>query len=168
MGSVAISARSAQAWRQRGSCAATAATAARRWSGGRDRAASRAAASSGARGSRTVSGLPEVNWTECSGVTSPCYERMPENGRGAPPAGERNVGAERPRCTLRAVATPDDPSNSFGHHPGLRDREPEARELADALRRLIRLSVSTAPPASATARLAAQLAAVADELETFR
>jgi acyl-coenzyme A thioesterase PaaI-like protein len=63
---------------------------------------------------------------------------------------------------------PDDPSNSFGHHPGLRDREPEARELADALRRLIRLSVSTAPPASATARLAAQLAAVADELETFR
>ncbi|MGO8824937.1 MAG: PaaI family thioesterase [Acidimicrobiales bacterium] len=63
---------------------------------------------------------------------------------------------------------PDDPSNSFGHHPGLRDREPEARELADALRRLIRLSVSTAPPASATARLAAQLAAVADELETYR
>jgi len=62
------------------------------------------------------------------------------------------------------VATPDD-MPIFDNHPGLRDREPEARELADVLRRLIRLSVSTAPPAAETARLAAQLAAVADELE---
>ena len=57
-------------------------------------------------------------------------------------------------------------SNSFEHHPGLRGREREARHLADVLRRLIRLSVSTAPPAAETARLTAQLAAVADELET--
>ena len=57
-------------------------------------------------------------------------------------------------------------SNSFAHHPGLRGREPEARQLADVLRRLIRLSVSTAPPAAETARLTAQLAALADELET--
>ena len=55
--------------------------------------------------------------------------------------------------------------NSFEHHPGLRGREPEALALADVLRRLIRLSVSTAPPAAETARLTAQLAAVADELE---
>ena len=55
-----------------GSRAATAATASRRRSGGRDRAASRAAATSGVSGSRTVSGLPEVNWTECSGVIGPC------------------------------------------------------------------------------------------------
>ena len=66
-GRSASSARSAQAWRQRGSRAATAATASRRRSGGRDRAASRAAASSGASGSRTVSGLPEVNWTAVLG-----------------------------------------------------------------------------------------------------
>jgi acyl-coenzyme A thioesterase PaaI-like protein len=56
-------------------------------------------------------------------------------------------------------------SSSFQHHPGLRDREPESRELADVLRRLIRLSVSTAPSAGETQGLTAQLAAVADELE---
>ena len=55
---------------------------------------------------------------------------------------------------------------TFENHPGLRGREPEARELADVLRRLIRLSVSTAPPPADTARLTAQLAAVADELES--
>jgi acyl-coenzyme A thioesterase PaaI-like protein len=60
---------------------------------------------------------------------------------------------------------PAQPS-SFAHHPGLRGREAEARQLADVLRRLIRLSVSTAPPADETARLTAQLAAVADELES--
>ena len=38
--------------------------------------------------------------------------------------------------------------------------------MADVLRRLIRLSVSTAPSAGETQRLTAQLAAVADELET--
>jgi Thioesterase superfamily len=68
------------------------------------------------------------------------------------------------------VLTPDPPDDprptSFQDHPGLRDREPEARELADVLRRLIRLSVSAAPPASETARLTARLAALADELET--
>ena len=37
--------------------------------------------------------------------------------------------------------------------------------MADVLRRLIRLSVSTAPSAEETQRLTAQLAAVADELE---
>ncbi len=54
---------------------------------------------------------------------------------------------------------------SFENHPGLRGREPEARDLADVLRRLIRLSVSAAPPPAETARLTAQLAGVADELE---
>jgi acyl-coenzyme A thioesterase PaaI-like protein len=57
------------------------------------------------------------------------------------------------------------PARGFGHHPGLRGREREARELADVLRRLIRLSVSTAPSAAETSRLTARLAAVADELE---
>jgi hypothetical protein len=60
--------------------------------------------------------------------------------------------------------TPDPRPTSFQHHPGLQDREPEALALADVLRRLIRLSVSAAPPAAATARLTAQLAVLADEL----
>ncbi len=64
------------------------------------------------------------------------------------------------------MLTPDSRPMSFQDHPGLRDREPEARELADVLRRLIRLSVSAAPPASETARLTSRLAALADELET--
>jgi hypothetical protein len=41
----------------------------------------------------------------------------------------------------------------------------EARALADELRRLIRLSVSTAPSPAETAALTAQLRAVADQLE---
>jgi hypothetical protein len=64
------------------------------------------------------------------------------------------------------VLTPDPRPTSFENHPGIRGREPEARELADVLRRLIRLSVSASPPASETARLTANLAALADELET--
>jgi hypothetical protein len=64
------------------------------------------------------------------------------------------------------VLTPDPWPTSFQSHPGLRDREPEARQLADVLRRLIRLSVSAAPPAAETVRLTARLAALADELET--
>jgi acyl-CoA thioesterase FadM len=40
--------------------------------------------------------------------------------------------------------------------------------MAEQLRRLIRLSVSTAPPAEETAVLTAQLAAVADRLEAYR
>jgi acyl-coenzyme A thioesterase PaaI-like protein len=64
------------------------------------------------------------------------------------------------------VLTPDATPTSFQHHPALRGREAEARALAETLRRLIRLSVSTAPPASETARLTARLAAIADELET--
>jgi hypothetical protein len=63
------------------------------------------------------------------------------------------------------VPTPDALPSSFELHPGLKGRLPEAKELADVLRRLIRLSVSTAPPPAETARLAAQLAGVADELE---
>jgi acyl-coenzyme A thioesterase PaaI-like protein len=54
---------------------------------------------------------------------------------------------------------------SFDYHPGLSGREAEALELADELRRLIRLSVTTTAPADVTARLAAQLAAIGDELE---
>jgi Thioesterase superfamily len=64
------------------------------------------------------------------------------------------------------VLTPDPRPTSFQDHPGLRDREHEARELADVLRRLIRLSVSASPPAAETTRLTARLAALADELET--
>ena len=63
------------------------------------------------------------------------------------------------------MPTPDRRPTSFEHHPGVRGRQAEARELANVLRRLIRLSVSTAPPPADTARLTAQLAAVADELE---
>jgi len=64
------------------------------------------------------------------------------------------------------VLTPDPRPTSFQNHPGLRDREPQARELADVLRRLIRLSVSAAPSASETARLTSELTVLADELET--
>jgi len=88
------------------------------------------------------------------------------NGR-ARPAAARNVGPESPRCTVRAVPTPDRRPTSFENHPGVRGRQAEARELADVLRRLIRLSVSTAPPPADTARLTAQLAAAADELEAY-
>jgi acyl-coenzyme A thioesterase PaaI-like protein len=67
---------------------------------------------------------------------------------------------------FRAVLVPEPASSSsFQHHPGLRDREPEAQQMAEVLRRLIRLSVSTAPSAEETKRLTAQLSAVADELE---
>jgi Thioesterase superfamily len=68
-------------------------------------------------------------------------------------------------AVLFAPVLDPDPRPTFEHHPGLRGREPEARELADALRRLIALSVSTAPSAQETARLAARLQAVADDLE---
>jgi hypothetical protein len=54
---------------------------------------------------------------------------------------------------------------SFELHPGLKGRQAEAYELAKVLRRLIDLSVSTAPPPSETAALTARLTAVADELE---
>jgi acyl-coenzyme A thioesterase PaaI-like protein len=53
-------------------------------------------------------------------------------------------------------------------HPGLHGRTAEARALADQLRRLIRLSVSTNPSAALTAELTAQLAAVGDALEAHR
>jgi acyl dehydratase len=60
-----------------------------------------------------------------------------------------------------------EPTPTFESHPGLRGRQPEAYELAEVLRRLIRLSVSTAPSAADTARLTARLTEVADELEGF-
>jgi hypothetical protein len=50
-------------------------------------------------------------------------------------------------------------------HPGLQGRATEAHALADELRRLIRLAVSTAPPPRETAELTAELAALADRLE---
>jgi acyl-coenzyme A thioesterase PaaI-like protein len=58
-----------------------------------------------------------------------------------------------------------DASSALERHPGLRGRTAEAAALADQVRRLIRLSVSTAPSAQETAELTAQLAAVADRLE---
>ena len=78
----------------------------------------------------------------------------------------RSVGGHEPGSTVRAVLSRDPRPTSFENHPGLRGREPEARDLADVLRRLIRLSVSTAPSPAETVRLTAQLAAVADELES--
>lgn len=77
----------------------------------------------------------------------------------------RNVGRPERGGTVPAVLSQDPRPTSFEHHPGLRGREPEARQVADELRRLIRLSVSTAPPPDETARLAAQLRTLADELE---
>ncbi len=58
-----------------------------------------------------------------------------------------------------------EPSPSVERHPGLRGRTQEAQALADEVRRLIRLSVSTAPSPHETAELTAQLAAVADQFE---
>jgi acyl-CoA thioesterase FadM len=69
--------------------------------------------------------------------------------------------------TVRAIVGTGS-SPSFDHYPGLHGRETEARAMAEELRRLIRLSVSTAPPAEETAALTAQLAAVADRLEAHR
>jgi hypothetical protein len=54
---------------------------------------------------------------------------------------------------------------TFDDHPGLTGREPEALALAEELRRLIALSVTTAAPPDVTARLTQQLRAVGDELE---
>jgi len=60
------------------------------------------------------------------------------------------------------------PVPAFEHHPGVRGRQREAYELAEQLRRVIALSVSTAPPPEDTARLAARIKEVADELEGHR
>jgi acyl-CoA thioesterase FadM len=57
-----------------------------------------------------------------------------------------------------------DPAPSFEDHPGVRGRQAEALALADVVRRLIRLTVSTAPSATETAEITASLAAVADRL----
>jgi hypothetical protein len=54
---------------------------------------------------------------------------------------------------------------SFERHPGVRGRQAEAYELAEVVRRLIRLSVSTAPSAAETAALTVRLTAVADDME---
>jgi Thioesterase superfamily len=66
--------------------------------------------------------------------------------------------------TVRATVGDED-SAVFEWHPGLSGRASEARAMADELRRLIRLSVSAAPPAGETAELTRRLAAVADQLE---
>jgi hypothetical protein len=67
-----------------------------------------------------------------------------------------------------AEPTPEPPVPSFELHPGLKGRQAEAYDLAKVLRRLIDLSVSTAPPPAETAELTARLTAVADELEQHR
>jgi acyl-coenzyme A thioesterase PaaI-like protein len=61
-----------------------------------------------------------------------------------------------------------DTPSTYSYHPALVDREPEARALADEIRRLIALSVSTAPSAEATAAITARLAEVVDQLEAHR
>jgi hypothetical protein len=66
--------------------------------------------------------------------------------------------------TVRGTVEPDI-RPSFEHHPAIRGRQVEALAMAEELRRLIRLSVSTAPPPEVTAELTAVLAAVADRLE---
>lgn len=50
------------------------------------------------------------------------------------------------------------------HHPALAGRGPEARRLADAVRRLIALSVTNAAPPADTAAVADELEAAADRL----
>jgi hypothetical protein len=78
----------------------------------------------------------------------------------------RNVGTRAAGGTVRPVLSPDPTTPaSFDRHPGLTGREAEALELAEELRRLIRLSVTTTAPANVTARLTAQLAAIGDELQ---
>jgi acyl-coenzyme A thioesterase PaaI-like protein len=71
-------------------------------------------------------------------------------------------------ATLVAVPGPEVNWSNFERHPGLRGRQREALAMANELRRLIRLSVSTAPPADVTSRLTARLAAMADELEAHQ
>ena len=66
--------------------------------------------------------------------------------------------------TLRSTVT-EEPLASFEHHPALRARQAAAADLANVLRRLIRLSVSTAPTAAETDVITAQLSAAADQLE---
>jgi acyl-coenzyme A thioesterase PaaI-like protein len=66
--------------------------------------------------------------------------------------------------TVRGIVT-SEIKESFEHHPGLRGRQPEAYDMAEELRRLIALSVTSAPSPEETAELTAQLAAVADRLE---
>jgi hypothetical protein len=79
---------------------------------------------------------------------------------------DRTVLWRDPDGTVRATVGTEPSPPSFDRYPGLHGREVEARVMAEELRRLIRLSVSTAPSAAETAALAAQLAAVADRLET--
>jgi acyl-CoA thioesterase FadM len=67
-----------------------------------------------------------------------------------------------------AEPTPEPPVPSFEFHPGVAGRQAEAYDMANVLRRLIDLSVSTAPSPEATLSLTAKLAAVADELEQHR
>jgi hypothetical protein len=57
---------------------------------------------------------------------------------------------------------------AFERHPGLRGRQAEAHELAEVLRRLIRLSVSTAPSAAETSVLTGRLTQIADDMEAHR
>jgi hypothetical protein len=89
-----------------------------------------------------------------------CYEERDRSGPSV-----RTVVCRDPDGTVRATVG-EAPPPSFDRHPGLQGREAEARALAEELRRLIRLSVTAAPPAGETAALVAQLAAVAGRLET--
>jgi hypothetical protein len=73
-----------------------------------------------------------------------------------------------PTGSPAAEPTPLPPVPSFEHHPGLAGRQVEAYALSQSLRRLITLSVSTAPPPEVTAALTSQLEAVADEMERHR
>ncbi len=63
---------------------------------------------------------------------------------------------------------PDMMALAADRHPALAGRGPEARRLADALRRLIDLAVTTTPPVADTAAMAADLEAVADRLAAHR
>jgi hypothetical protein len=55
---------------------------------------------------------------------------------------------------------------SADNHPALEGRGPEARRLADAVRRLIELTVTNTAPPEATAAIATELEGVADRLAT--
>lgn len=68
--------------------------------------------------------------------------------------------------TPQPASAPQAPPPSS--HPALQGREVEARRLADAVRRLVELAVTTDLPAAPTAAFAAELEEVADRLSAHR
>src|SRR5581483_9592489 len=99
-----------------------------------------------------VSGLPDVKATACSSAMKPMLGAERSVGRRfvrrrPRPYSPALVGSDSPFPAGQAPApkaVPLPPVPTFEFHPGLAGRQPEAYELAEQLRRLINLSVSTA------------------------